>query len=62
MDDLFQDSLFLRIIRVFLSWILKVLIKTVNGKKTLYIMNEIQYTEHIETNQKNRSIVLCDLT
>lgn len=52
MDDLFQDSLFLRIIRVFLSWILKVLIKTVNGKKTLYIMNEIQYTEHTETNQK----------
>ena len=52
MDDLFQDSLFLRGIRVFLSWILKVLIKTVNGKKTLYIMNKIQYTEHTETNQK----------
>ncbi len=60
MDDLFQDSLFLRRIRVFLSWILYVLIKTVNGKKTLYIMNKIQYTEHTVTNQKNRSIVLFD--
>ena len=47
---LFQNNLFLRKMRLLLSWIVKVLLKNVNGKKKLYIMNKIQYTEQAENN------------